>query len=184
MVKEYINRVWYRCPYYELYNKNKPVSVRLTVEKIRFLKVHGAVIMASDGKNMDRQYEDKFAYGVPCRILFNTVSEFEKITGRHNMNCAWRDNVEYIKDSYKDMEVKSVKLGDEYQIFITDGVDNYFTLQLTDSDIAELYSMHTRMEMVEQNKKSTFAIKLYCNEMEVDRVKDVIDRKINLDKLI
>ena len=184
IVREYINRNGYDGVYYELFNKNKPVSVRLTIEKIRFLKVRGAIIMASDDKNMDRRYDNKLEYGVPCRILFKTIDEFEKITGRHGMKPAWRDNVIYKNDNYKDMEVRSVKVKDEYQIFLTDGMNNYFTLMLTDTDIAELYSMHTRMELVEQYESSQFAIKLYCTESECNNVKEVIDRKIKLDKLI
>jgi hypothetical protein len=184
MVREYINRNGYEGVYYELFNKNKPVSVRLTIEKIRFLKVRGAVIMASDGKNMDRRYDNKLKYGVPCRILFKTKEEFEKITGRTGMKPCWRDNVVYTNYSYKDMKVCSVKVKDEYQIFVTDGVNNYFTLHLTDTDIAELYSMHTRMDFVDQYETSQFLVKLYCNESECNNVKQVIDRKIKLDKLI
>src|SRR5574344_2018408 len=87
---------------------NAKSDARLTIEKIRFLKVRGAIIMASDDKNMDRRYDNKLEYGVPCRILFKTIDEFEKITGRHGMKPAWRDNVIYKNDNYKDMEVRSV----------------------------------------------------------------------------
>ena len=214
MVMEYVDRAGYDGIYYELFNKNKPVSVRLTIEKIRFLKICGSIILASDDKNLDRQYDNKYDYGVPCRILFNTVEEFEKITGRYGMEPKWRDNVIYkeglyeknlyknnlyndhYKDDcrtafYKDKTVcfcKCKRYDNEYQVFVTDGINNYFTLLLTDTDITELYSMHTRMDLVECGHKNyesnQFTVKLYCVKSEYDNVKKVIDRKIKFDKLM
>lgn len=216
MVMEYVDRAGYDGIYYELFNKNKPVSVRLTIEKIRFLKICGSIILASDDKNLDRRYDNKYDYGVPCRILFNTVEEFEKITGRYGMEPKWRDNVIYkeglykknlykknlyndhYKDDcrtafYKDKTVcfckrKRKRYDNEYQVFVTDGINNYFTLLLTDTDITELYSMHTRMDLVECGHKNyesnQFTVKLYCVKSEYDNVKKVIDRKIKFDKLM